>query len=123
MDPGGAAEQVSGQALSGGAIGGGLSGLAALAALLLLLFLKRKKKEPEQVEETVETGSNTVDEDDAYISEYGLSDGVQPVDADQDDEDLPQAMPEEPSEGSDRAALSERSPDDFDAAEADPDEI
>jgi hypothetical protein len=123
VSPGGAAEQVSGRALASGAIGGGLGGLAALAALVLLFLLKRKKKDViAPVEDDVETGSRTIDEDDAYVSEYGLSDAVQQVDSEEGGEDMPQGIPEVESEGSDMEGLSERNPDDIEAAETDPDE-
>jgi LPXTG-motif cell wall-anchored protein len=106
------AEQVSGQSLSSGAIGGGVSGLAALAALALLLLFRRKKKEVvEPAEETVET--STIDEDDAYISEYGLSDRDQRFDGGgEDDEDLPQSVKDDCDDaGSEVEAVSERNPD------------
>jgi hypothetical protein len=123
VGPDGAAEQVSGQALSSGAIGGGVSGLAALAALVLLFLLRRKKKVVEPIEETVETNSTTLDENDAYISEYGLSDPVHALDDGEDDEDLPQAgLQQGHSEGSEMEAMSERNPDEFNGAELDPDE-
>jgi hypothetical protein len=124
LNPGGGAEQVSGQALSSGAIGGGVSGLAALAALILLFLLRRKKKEVVELdEETVETGSTTVNDDDGYVSEYGLSDAVQPLDNGEDDEDLPKSAEKDGGcDGSEMEALSERNPDEFNEAEPDPDE-
>jgi LPXTG-motif cell wall-anchored protein len=124
LNPGGGAEQVSGQALSSGAIGGGVSGLVALAGLVLLFLFRRKKKEVvELVEDTVETVSTTIDEDDAYISEYGLSDRGQPFDDGEDDEDLPKSVEEDGGhEGSEMEAVSERNPDQFSEAEPDPDE-
>jgi LPXTG-motif cell wall-anchored protein len=111
LNPGGGADQASGQALSSGAIGGGVSGLAALAALALLLLFKRKKKEVvEPAEETVET--RTIDEDDAYISEYGLSDREQRFDGGEDDEDLPKSVKDDCDDaGSEVEAVSERNPD------------
>jgi hypothetical protein len=123
VDPGGAAEQVSGQALSSGAIGGGVSGLAGLVALALLFLLKRKKPVVEPVEETVETVSTTLGESDAYASEYGLSDAVQPLEDVEDGEDLPRAIGQQGNlEGSEMEALSERNPDEFNEAGPDPDE-
>jgi hypothetical protein len=84
------AEQLSG-GVSGAAIGGGAAGgLAALAALVLLLLLfKKKKNKIEQPEETAESTVGTIDEEDAYVSEYGLSDEVRPLGSDEDREDLP----------------------------------
>jgi hypothetical protein len=100
-----------------------VSGLAALAALVLLFLLKRKKKGVEPVAETVETVSTTVDEDDAYVSEYGLSDAVQPLEDVEGGEDLPRANGQQGnSEGGEMEALSERNPDEFNEAERDPDE-
>jgi LPXTG-motif cell wall-anchored protein len=124
LNPGGGADQVTGQALSSGAIGGGVSGLVALAALVLLFLFRRKKKEVvELAEDTVETVSTTVDADDGYISEYGLSDADQPFDDGEDDEDLPQLVEEDGGyEGSEMDAVSERNPDQFSDAEPDPDE-
>jgi hypothetical protein len=124
LNPGGAADQVSGQALSSGAIGGGVSGLVALSALVLLFLFRRKKKGlVELPEETVETMSTTVDDDDDYISEYGLSDAGQPSDDSEPDEDLPKLVEEDGDyDGSEMEAVSERNPDEFSEAELDPDE-
>jgi hypothetical protein len=92
--------------------------LAALAALaLLLLLLKKKKEKVEEPEETGESTAGTIDDDDAYISEYGLSDGVRPVESDEDREDLPQEAVDNSDEGSVAEHLSEHNPD-----EVDPDE-
>jgi LPXTG-motif cell wall-anchored protein len=124
LNPGGGADQASAQALSSGAIGGGVSGLVALAALILLFLFRRKKKEvAELAEEAVETMSTTVDEDDGYISEYGLSDADQPLDDGEDDEDLPRSVEEDAGyDGSEMEAVSERNPDESSEAGLDPDE-
>jgi hypothetical protein len=100
-------------AVSGAAIGGGAAGgLAALAALaLLLLLLKKKRKKVEAPEETVESVSHTIDDDDAYISEYGLSDGGKRLESDEDREDLPQEALGDSNEDSVAEHLSEHNPD------------
>jgi hypothetical protein len=112
------AEQVSG-GVSGAALGGGAAGgLAALAALaLLLLLLKKKKKAIEELEETGESTAGTIDEDDAYISEYGLSDGVRPVDSDEDREDVPHEAMDDSGEDSGGEHMSEHNPDELDPDE------
>jgi hypothetical protein len=91
--------------------------------VLLFLFRRKKKEVVELVEDTVETMSNTVDEDDAYISEYGLSDADQPFDEGEDDEDVPRSVEEDGGyNGSEMEAVSERNPDELSEAERDPDE-
>jgi hypothetical protein len=84
---------------------------STFTTLLLLFLLKRKKKEIAQSEETVETVSKTITEDDAYITEYGLSDLGQSGDPNEDDEDLPQPLLEEQSEDGGQEGFSERNPD------------
>jgi hypothetical protein len=112
--------------VSGAAIGAGIGGLAALAALLLLLFLFKRKKPadmPEEAEEETAGSDQTVNlSDGGYISEYGLSDGVRPVDSDEDDEDLPQAGPGDGNYDSDLENASEHNPDELDEVALDPDE-
>jgi hypothetical protein len=122
--PGGAAEQTK-NGVSGAVIGGSLGGLAALAALLLLLLLRKKKKqeEVEEGEETVgsESTLGTIDGEDEYISEYGLSDGVRPLDSDQDVNDLPND--ELDSNFIDECSnASEHNPEELDDGALDPDE-
>jgi hypothetical protein len=93
--------------------------LAALAALaLLLLLLKKKKKQVEEPEETGESTVGTIDDDDAYISEYGLSDGVKPVDSDEDREDLPHEALGDSGEGNVPEHVSEHNPDELDPDES-----
>jgi hypothetical protein len=125
VPPGGPNEQGSGGLGAGGAVGIGVGSLAALAALLLLLFLKRKKKKPdEEPEATIESeATTTVDEDDMYISEYGLSDGGRPIDEDEDVEDLPQVAASAGDYNSDMQNASEHNPDEeFGDGIFDPDE-
>jgi hypothetical protein len=102
-----------------------LGGLVAVAALLLLLFLfKKKKKPPDLAEETVESESavGSAGEMELYISEYGLSDGVRPVDGDDDREDLPNVAGSGDALGSDFAGASEHNPDDIENIQSEPDE-
>jgi hypothetical protein len=115
-DPAG---QVSG-GVSGAAIGGGAAGgLAALAALaLLLLLFKKKKTKVEEPEETGESTAGTIDDDDAYISEYGLSDGVKPIESDEDREDLPHGSVGNSDEASVGEHMSEHNPDELDPDES-----
>jgi hypothetical protein len=93
-------------------VGGGLGGLAALAALVLLFLFKKKKKRPEpSTQETTETV--TLTEEATYISEYGMSDGVQPP-GDGDGEfgdDIPRQV--DGSEDDDLSGASEHNPDEF----------
>jgi hypothetical protein len=108
---------------AGGAIGAGLGGLAALAALLLLFLLRKKTKSLQEPEETVsDTMTVTNEEDEVYISEYGLSDGVRPVDDHDELEDLPRAAPIDLTYDSDLQNASEHNPDDFGDPDFDPDE-
>jgi hypothetical protein len=93
-----------------------VGGLAALAALLLLLFLK-KRKPPDEVLEVVEsetTLESTVVDSEEYISEYGLSDGVQPMDEDDDQEDLPQLCDGSGAYNSQSENVSEHNPEELD---------
>jgi hypothetical protein len=74
------------------------SSAAALIALQILLFLqKRKKKDLNEIsdDECTETDAtlSIVGDDDVYINEYGLIDGMRPVDASEDFQDLPRVMP------------------------------
>jgi hypothetical protein len=100
--------------LSSGALGTGLGGLAALGGLVLLLFLfKKKKKEPDRAEETPGLESTTIGELDEYISEYGLSDAGQPVDGEDDKDDLPQVGYSGDAVGRDFDCASEHNPDEI----------
>jgi hypothetical protein len=123
VQPGGGADQIAAGLFSNGAIGAAAGGFAALAALLLLLLLKKKKKPVEEPngETETETTLNSIDDDDVYISEYGLSDGVRPVDDSDDHEDLPQCAPGEGNYGSDIENASEHNPE-FEDDIVDPDE-
>jgi hypothetical protein len=94
--------------------------------LALLLFLIRKRKKPGEKEEpehtTCDDASRSVIDDDGYISEYGLSDGVQAVDDADDQEDLPQAGPELGDYRSDVENMSEHNPEELGDEGIDPDE-
>jgi hypothetical protein len=97
-----------------------------LVALLIVLFLlKRKKKDPKEIadDECTETDTtlSTAGDDDVYISEYGLSDGVRPVDPSEDCQDLPQAVSTGGNYESDIENASEHNPE-FEDAMADPGE-
>lgn len=87
-----------------------------MAALLLLFLLKKKKKPPPMDEETIASDSamETITEENAYISEYGLSDGVRPVDGDEDQKDLPRQGSGGSDDHSDLQNASEINPDEFD---------
>jgi hypothetical protein len=117
--PDGAAGQVAG-GVSGAAIGGGAAGgLAGLAALALLLLLFKKRKPellPEQPEE--DTRTTTVEDEGAFVSEYGLSDGVKQDDGDRDVGDLPQAPGDTAAEDALAEHASEHNPDDLDPDES-----
>jgi hypothetical protein len=84
---------------------------------LILLFLKRRKKEEPSLfdeEVTDAEATTTLDEPTDYISEYGLSDGTELSDLDEEcDLDLPRGVPIRTYE-SDSALASEHNPDDFD---------
>jgi hypothetical protein len=96
--------------------------LAAIAALLLLLLLLKKKAPvPEQVEETAGSDSAALDEVDGYISEYGLSDNVRPMD-DEDQEDLPQEGASADGGDGELENASEINPDDFEGSNGPPSE-
>jgi hypothetical protein len=124
--PAGAGDnQSSGRAGTYAGIGAGVGLPIAIAAVLLLLFLKRRKKNLNDVvqETTMDTVDTvTITEDDAYISEYGLSDGALVLDED-DRGDLPQASSagqEDYQSGMENA--SEHNPDDLSAGVLDADE-
>jgi hypothetical protein len=109
-------EQDSGGLGTGGAVGIGVAGVIAIAALLtLLLFLKRRKQKPEEPEGTVstETTLEAEEDDGRYISEYGLSDGVRPVDHNGDAEDLPRVDGPEGDYHSDMENASEHNPEEL----------
>jgi hypothetical protein len=115
--------QQSGGALVS-AVGGGLAGLAALAILLLFILLKKRKKREEQVEVTEgeEIDTSTIDDENEFVSEYGLSEGIQSLSEDDLSGDLPQP-PQDPFFGdSDRANASEVNPNEFDELIFDADE-
>jgi hypothetical protein len=101
-----------------------LGGLAALAALLLLFLLKRKKNQGDQgeVDETMTVETTSMDDDEIYISQYGLSDGVRPIDGDDDYEDLPQAAPSDEPYNEEFENASEHNPEDLEGVPLDPDE-
>jgi hypothetical protein len=95
---------------------GGLSALAALAALLLLLFLKKEKNNLEAAEEEAEkTLSDTQTEDEnIYISQYGLSDRVRPMSDGGDHDDIPRTVAKGEECHCDIVNASEHSPDELD---------
>jgi hypothetical protein len=111
--------------VSSAAIGAAAGGLAALAALVLLLLLFKKRKKVDEVVETVEseaTLESTIDEDDVYISEYGLSDGVRPMDDDDDYGDLPRDVSPDGACDSETGNISEHNPEELDEGGLDLDE-
>jgi hypothetical protein len=100
--------------------------LAALAGLLALLFVwKKKKMEPDIPidQETTDNTTATVDDVGDYISEYGLSDGVVPMDGDEMGAEKG-PLPDEPgSIGSREENFSEHNPEDLDHFEGEADEF
>lgn len=96
-----------------------MTGLAALAALLLLLLLKKKKRKEELEEVAAETTMDTIQEHEAYISEYGLSDAANLMDDDEIGEDLPRAALEDGNFDSDTSHASEHNPDELEDEEMD----
>jgi hypothetical protein len=110
---------------AGAAAGIGVGGLAAIGALLLLLFLikRRKRMDPNEPNETGgESTAETMTENEAYISEYGLSDGVRPMNDEEIREDLPQVVGDDGQYGSEIENASEHNPEDLDEGLGDPDE-
>jgi hypothetical protein len=111
----GAPGQQSGGFSTGATAGRGLAGLTGL----LLFLLWKRKKETKEIEEADCEGSSeevdmsTIDEDDVYISEYGLSDSLGPTESEDEGPDIPQ----EASCGtyeSDSLLASEHNPDELD---------
>jgi hypothetical protein len=102
-----------------------MGGLAALAAVLLLLFLKKRRKK-KTGDEAQETGADlvieTFTEDEPCISEYGLSEGCDPGEDGEDQEDLPQAGSDVGHWNSDLGNASEHNPEDIDEGILDADE-
>jgi hypothetical protein len=102
-------------------VGGGLIGLSCLVALLLLLLRKKQKNEEDEEEcdeglENDESVSRVDDgEHEEYVSEYGLSDGVVPLnDGLHDTGDLPSPTDSLDEHGmSEMDEVSEYNPDDF----------
>jgi hypothetical protein len=70
------------------------------------------------LEEEPEVETRTVQEDPAYASEYGLSDGAKQGESDADQEDLPQAPGENASQDAPGEHGSEHNPDDLDPDES-----
>jgi hypothetical protein len=101
---------------SGGAVGAGVAGLAVIAALLLLLLLFKKKKSQKDVmpEEETMSETQTMDEMDEYISEYGLSDGGFGDASGQDSTDMPHVIGGDGQYVSDEGNASEHNPEDED---------
>jgi hypothetical protein len=120
--PAGAAEQTSEGLSASAAIGGGSAGLAALAALLLLLLFRKKKPKLEPQPESEIGTTNSIDERDEYVSEYGLSDAVRSCDADEDDEDLPRVPEGTNSSAGGDSHVSEHNPEEFEGLDGAPDE-
>jgi hypothetical protein len=119
------AEQISNGLGSGASIGVGLGGLAAIAALLLLLFLlkRRKKQIPDEAGEMIDERTvDTLTEHDEYISEYGLSNDMGPMEDDEGGEDLPHSMGDDGMYASGVENASEHNPDELEGEFCDPDE-
>jgi hypothetical protein len=98
--------------LSKAAIAAGTGGFAALATLVLFLLLRKRRKL--KVEEPFlpdEPTLGTVDDNDKYISEYGLSDEFDPANSDEDREDLPRSDFEDMIQDSIEEYVSEHNPD------------
>jgi hypothetical protein len=111
----GVADQLSSGLGSNGAIGAGLGGLGILGILLLLLFLKKRKQEKvdEYVEDTItEASVDTLQDNEEFISEYGLSDNIGGSDSDEEGNDLPVSVEEYGMQESDFGAGSEHNPED-----------
>jgi hypothetical protein len=124
----GIADQISNALGSGGAIGIGIGGLVVVGALLLLLFLMKRKKGL-NVHEPEETGDesmvDTITDNDNYISEYGLSEGVRPMEDEDGGEDLPQVAGDGDQYVSDIENASEHNPEDLEGGgfSCDPGEV
>jgi hypothetical protein len=119
------ADQISNGLGSGASIGVGIAGLAVIGALLLLLFLlKRSKRQiPDEVAETMDERTvDTLTERDEYISEYGLSDDMAPMEDEDGGEDLPHSMGDDGVYASGIENASENNPEELEGQFGDPDE-
>jgi hypothetical protein len=100
--------------------------LVALAGLLMLLFVWKKRKRDPDIpidQETTEDTTATLDDVGNYISEYGLSDGIVPMDGDEMSAEAG-PLPDEPgSIGSREENCSEHNPEDLDHFEGEADEF
>jgi hypothetical protein len=106
-----------------GALAAGAAGLTILAALAIFLLVKRTKKNPPQPEEeTIERVTETTEDENEYISEYGLSDAICSADHHEADIDFPQTALRTEDYENDFENASECNPEELDDEIVDVDE-